>query len=171
VNTPQRALNYFIHRCFIISLCGEEPHHVSAPQVFSGKTEPNYALTYQSSDIFPHTLSQKRWMISLLIMKRKSIHPMEGKVSFHRMNAFYISLLTMKPAIAFGTVYHKYHIWNHFLLTKMCMPRQVKQPDLKNQENHTMNHHHYHQEYIHKSLCNQKHHIGDKPSIEDHLLQ
>jgi hypothetical protein len=25
----------------------------------------------------PHTLSQKQWMISLLIMKRKSIHPME----------------------------------------------------------------------------------------------
>jgi hypothetical protein len=51
------------------------------------------------------TLSQKRGMISLLIMKRKSIHPMEWKVSFQRMNAFYISLLTMKSYIAFGTVY------------------------------------------------------------------
>jgi hypothetical protein len=30
---------------------------------------------------------------------------MEWKVSFHRMNAFYISLLTMKSYIAFGTVY------------------------------------------------------------------
>jgi hypothetical protein len=46
-------------------------------------------------------------MISLLIMKRKSIHPVEGKVSFHRMNAFYISLLTMESSIAFGTVYQE----------------------------------------------------------------
>jgi hypothetical protein len=38
-------------------------------------------------------------------MKRKSIHPMEWKVSFYRMNAFYISLLTMKSSIVFGTVY------------------------------------------------------------------
>jgi hypothetical protein len=30
---------------------------------------------------------------------------MEWKVSFYRMSAFYISLLTMKSAIAFGTVY------------------------------------------------------------------
>jgi hypothetical protein len=30
---------------------------------------------------------------------------MEWKVTFHRMNAFYISLLTMKSSIAFGTVY------------------------------------------------------------------
>jgi hypothetical protein len=30
---------------------------------------------------------------------------MEWKVSLHRMNAFYISLLTMKSSIAFGTVY------------------------------------------------------------------
>jgi hypothetical protein len=30
---------------------------------------------------------------------------MEWKVSFHRLNAFYISLLTMKSSIAFGTVY------------------------------------------------------------------
>jgi hypothetical protein len=52
-----------------------------------------------------------RWMISLLLMKRKSIHPMEWKVSFHRMNAFYISLLTMKSSIAFGTVYFSYHIF------------------------------------------------------------
>jgi hypothetical protein len=44
-------------------------------------------------------------MISLLIMKRKIIHPMEGKVSFYRMNAFYISLLTMKSSMTFGTVY------------------------------------------------------------------
>jgi hypothetical protein len=51
------------------------------------------------------TLPQKRWMISLLIMKRKSIHPMEWKVSYDRMNAFYISLLTMKSSFAFGTVY------------------------------------------------------------------
>jgi hypothetical protein len=41
---------------------------------------------------------------SLLIMKRKSIYPMEWKVSSPRMNAFYISLLTMKSSIAFGTV-------------------------------------------------------------------
>jgi metal-dependent HD superfamily phosphatase/phosphodiesterase len=46
-------------------------------------------------------------MISLLIMKIKSIHPMEWKVSFYRMNAFYISLLTMKSSIAFGTVKNK----------------------------------------------------------------
>jgi hypothetical protein len=38
-------------------------------------------------------------------MKRKIIHPMEGKVSFYRMNAFYISLLTMKSSMTFGTVY------------------------------------------------------------------
>jgi predicted transcriptional regulator len=44
-------------------------------------------------------------MISLLIMKRKSIHPMELEVSFHRMNVFYISLLTMKSSKAFGTAY------------------------------------------------------------------
>jgi hypothetical protein len=30
---------------------------------------------------------------------------MEWKVSFYRMNAFYISLLKMKSSIAFGTVY------------------------------------------------------------------
>jgi hypothetical protein len=46
------------------------------------------------------TLTQKRWMISLSIMKIKSIHPMEWKVSFYRMNVFYISLLTMKSSIA-----------------------------------------------------------------------
>jgi hypothetical protein len=40
-------------------------------------------------------------------MKRKNIHPMELKVSFPRMNAFYISLLTMKSSIAFGTVMSK----------------------------------------------------------------
>jgi hypothetical protein len=51
------------------------------------------------------TLSQKRWIILLLVMKRKSTHPIEIKVSFHRMNAFYISLLTMKSSLAFGTVY------------------------------------------------------------------
>jgi hypothetical protein len=37
-------------------------------------------------------------------MKRKSIHPMESKVSSHMMNAFYISLFTMKSSIAFGTL-------------------------------------------------------------------
>jgi hypothetical protein len=31
---------------------------------------------------------------------------MEWKVSFYRMNAFYISLLTIKSSIAFGTVLH-----------------------------------------------------------------
>jgi hypothetical protein len=34
---------------------------------------------------------------------------MEWKVSFHRMNSFYISLLTMKSSIAFGTVYSEQH--------------------------------------------------------------
>jgi hypothetical protein len=31
---------------------------------------------------------------------------MEWKIAFHRMNSFYISLLTMKSSIAFGTVYN-----------------------------------------------------------------
>jgi hypothetical protein len=63
---------------------------------------PKYII-YNSKEY--STLSQKRLPISLLIKKRKSIHPMAGNVSFHRMNAFYISLLTMKSSIAFGTVY------------------------------------------------------------------
>jgi hypothetical protein len=56
-------------------------------------------------------------MISLLIMKRKGIHPMEWKISFHRMNDFYISLLTMKSSIAFGTVHGQqdYFVWSDYV--------------------------------------------------------
>jgi hypothetical protein len=67
------------------------------------------ALNYLATIKPENTLSQKRWMKSLLIMKRKIIHPMEWKVSFYRMNAFSISLLTMKSSIAFGTVYSVKH--------------------------------------------------------------
>jgi hypothetical protein len=79
----------------LMSGAGSEPVHVrfESDQIRMYNT----AINIKSHKIA--TLSQNRWMISLLIMKRKSIHP-----SFHRMNAFYILLLTMKSYIAFGTV-------------------------------------------------------------------
>jgi hypothetical protein len=86
---------------------------VRESQIYSISYVPSLSLNitgfsqciHKQKQSFCSTLSQKRWMISLLIMKRKSIHPMEWNFSFHRINAFYISLLTMKSSIAFRTVY------------------------------------------------------------------